>query len=237
MFLSIFTSFLSVFIPLCLGLYELLVLIKDGHLKKAKFQTLGSSGWIREVWQQVQLYIVACIAVIAILGLMWIGLGFNYLNALLYASKLENPEGFMLLTNPTNYFVTRLQNILDIAIFYGPILGYLTYRGYKMLKSESELLVPTTHIGQESTQEQKSMDKSIYYLPLAAVLALGLMFLAGAPKKGETARICMFILPFLLIYLVAYLKSKDYEQKQLVWLLIVVLFQTLILQSIATYIW
>jgi hypothetical protein len=155
-------------------------------------------------------------------GVLLITLGFNYINSFLYASVAENPNGFMLLSSPIEYFTTRIQNILDIVIFFGPVLSVLAYRGIMMLR-------------EEATESPGSSKK--YNLVLAALIALGLLFLTGAPKKGETARICMFILPFLLIPVLTYIQKTDMSRRDRIILLLLVFGQAVLLQLIGYWVW
>ena len=87
----------------------------------------------------------------------------------------------------------------------------------------------------EVSQNANSLKK--YNLILAALIALGLLFLTGAPKKGETARICMFILPFLLIPVIAYIQKTNMSRRDKVVLLVLVFGQALFLQLIGSWLW
>ena len=165
---------------------------------------------------------ILLLSVGAVYGLLLVTLGFNYINAFLYASALENPNGFMLFSNPVEYFTTRIQDILDIVIFFGPVLSVLAYRGFVMLH-------------EEVVQDTESSKK--YHLVLAALIALGLLFLTGAPKKGETARICMFILPFLLILVITYIQKTNMSRRDKIILLVLVFSQTVILQLFGIWVW
>jgi len=42
---------------------------------------------------------------------------FNYIASFLYASQQENPQGFWLFADPFGYFVSRVENILEILFF------------------------------------------------------------------------------------------------------------------------
>jgi hypothetical protein len=159
-------------------------------------------------------------------GLVYLGmalfLDFNYIAAFLYASSSENPQGFMLLANPTEYIVTRIQDVLDILIFFGPILTVLSYEGLMWLRANKD--------------SNTSMSTK-YNLVVSALIALLLLFLTGAPKKGETARICMFILPLLLIPVIVFLQNKNVAWREKILLLVVVFAQTVLMQSVGMYVW
>jgi hypothetical protein len=91
--------------------------------------------------------------------------------AFVTASKSENPNGFQAIGVPIHYWLTRQENIWNIAIFTSiPVLAVLV---------------------------RKRPDD----VTAAGVLVLLLMFITGAYRTGETARACMFIYPFLFLSL------------------------------------
>ncbi len=155
-------------------------------------------------------------------GTLYLSLGFNYIETFLYASSIENPNGFMLFAEPTGYFVARLQDILDILLFLGPVLLVMTYLGFISLRRDSEL---------------SGSAHELYYMILAAVIALVLLFLTGAPKKGETARICMFILPFVVTTVAYHMHQGNYSQGEVLKLILLVLAQAVFMQVIGVYVW
>ncbi|MGY5859374.1 MAG: hypothetical protein RTU63_08385 [Candidatus Thorarchaeota archaeon] len=215
LFLLTFITFLSVFMVLFMFVYEIL---------KANSGTIGEGfrNRLKAMLKFLQTPILLSICVGAVYGLLLITLGFNYINAFLYASAAENQNGFMLLSSPVEYFTSRIQNILDIVIFFGPVLSVLAYRGFRML--------------QEEAAENPDSSKK-YNLILAALIALGLLFLTGAPKKGETARICMFILPFLLIPVMVYIQKTDMSRRDKIILLVLVFGQAVLLQIFGLWVW
>jgi hypothetical protein len=215
LFLGTFISFLFVYVPLLLLLFE--------------FFTAFSSTPRSGVIDRTRLFVaslgklaLACLAVILLYGLLYFGLGFNYIEAFLYSSSLENPGGFMLLASPTQYVATRSQDILDIVVFFGPVLSVLCYRGLKRMKNAS-----STELGSSQA----------YNLVLASLVALLLLFLTGAPKKGETARICMFVLPFLLIPVLYYLDGAQFTRTEKMKLLLLVFLQAVIIQLFGQWLW
>ena len=179
----------------------------------------GIFKWMKNLVNKAQTLIIMAVSIVIIYGFLLL-LGFNYINAFIYASS--STSGFTLFSNPVQYFTTRLQNILDILIFFGPILIVLCYRGIKNLKKDSE---------------RESVASNTYLLVLSALLGLLILFLAGAPNKGETARICMFILPFMLIPVAYNLRKDKYSQVEKLKLLVLVFGQTLLFQLIATWVW
>lgn len=215
LFLLTFITFLSVFMVFFLFIYEILKANSESEVKR-----IGER--LKVTVRSLQYPILLSLCVGALYGLLLITLGFNYINAFLYASSLENPNGFMLFSNPVEYVTTRIQAVLDIVIFFGPILSVLAYRGFVTLRKEA-------------AENPDSSRK--YNLVLAALIALGLLFLTGAPKKGETARICMFILPFLLIPILTYIQKTNMSRRDKIILLILVFGQAVLLQIIGIWVW
>ena len=215
LFLLTFITFLSIFMVLFLFIYEIL---KSHSEAEATDIVHRLKATLRYLQRPVLLSLCAGV----VYGLLLVTLDFNYINAFLYASSLENPNGFMLLSNPGEYFTTRVQDVLDIAIFFGPVLSVLAYRGFVMLR-------------EEATEDADSLKK--YNLVLASLIALGLLFLTGAPKKGETARICMFILPFLLIPVITYIQRTNMSRRNKIILLALVFGQAVLLQLLGIWVW
>jgi hypothetical protein len=212
-FIGTFTSFLFLVIPLAFLLNEMITSISQRNETDSTTIDL----LLRNLLKPVSVIVVVAL----IYGVLSLSIGFNYVDALLYASSSENPNGFMLLSNPVEYFVTRLQDILDILIFLGPVLVALCYRGLQQLREDG------------ISEEQRNM----MVMVLSAFLALFLLFLTGAPKKGETARICMFILPFVLIPVLHLIEERKYPRSELIALLLIVFAQAVLIQLIGTYVW
>ncbi len=215
LFAGTFLSFLFIHMILALLLFEAL---------RSQYETKGQgiSARLKSLTTRIGKPVLVTVLVASIYGLLLLTLGFNYVDAFLYASSLENPNGFMLLSSPTEYLTTRVQDTMDIVIFFGPVLSYLAYRGLRLLR-----------------EDRATSDKSrlTYYLVAAALVALLLLFLTGAPKKGETARICMFVLPFLLMPVMKYMTQDGTSNRDRALLLIVVFAQAVIMQLVATYLW
>jgi len=214
LFLLTFVTFLSVFMVFFLFTYEI--------LKSNSIKTDNIVNRLKNILISMKNPILLSLSVGAVYGLLLVTLGFNYINAFLYASSLENPNGFMLFVSPVEYLTTRIQDILDIVIFFGPVLSVLAYRGFVTLRKEAV---------------DNQVDLKKYHIILAALIALGLLFLTGAPKKGETARICLFILPFLLIPVLIYIQKTNMSQRDKIILLVLVFGQTVLLQLIGLWIW
>jgi hypothetical protein len=104
---------------------------------------------------------------------------FNYLESFVLATKLENPHGFLLFDNPAQYIMSRIEDILEMLIFFS-------------------LTILATIWNKKLFQ---NINKNIRILVLTAVVVLLLEFLTGAYRTGETARACLFIVvyPFMLL--------------------------------------
>jgi hypothetical protein len=151
------------------------------------------------------------LAVMAVYVALYFASGFNLLASFRTASAIENEHGFMLLHNPLDYFVSRAQSIGELILFFGPYLGLLFVRSVRGSQRD-----------------------------LGTWLALGsfaLLLAAGTFRVGETARVCNFLYPFLLLPVARYLNQRDAgnsEKTQLVWL---VFGQTILMQAAGSYFW
>jgi hypothetical protein len=108
--------------------------------------------------------------------------GYGWLSSFLRASAMENAKGFLLFADPKRYLWYRLGAVAEILCFFSPFLAWLLLRGVPVLKRESP---------------------RAWTLAWLAPLSLALVLLSGAMKVGEAARICLFILPYLLLPVVA----------------------------------
>lgn len=114
-------------------------------------------------------------------GLLWslnYFLDYDHIEAFLTASRLENPQGFMLFHWPANYVMTRLEGIGDIlfCLSFGILGVFFHHHNLRF-----------------------GFSNSTAWFPLAATTVLLLMFLVGTFKTGETARACLFIYPYLVL--------------------------------------
>lgn len=151
-------------------------------------------------------------------GLVELAYGFNYLRCFRIACALENPQGFLLLADPAAYLLTRLENVAEILLFFGPFLLVLFVRGLR--------------IGRRT-----GLCRQLMLLSGLGVCTLLAMFLTGAFRTGETARACLFIYPYLLFPVAAYLRHFppcDRDSKLLLWL---VFGQSLAMQTLGGYYW
>jgi hypothetical protein len=166
----------------------------------------------RNVWRSA--------AILSVLGIVYIILylltGFNYLRSFFIASHLENPQGFRFFYEPISYIFTRLENISEILLFFGPFLSIMMVRGLRL-------------------RYRKMPDLKL--LTLLATGMLLLMFATGAFHTGETARACIFILPYLLFPVALYLEHVKISASEQLLILHLVFFQTIVMQIIGKFWW
>jgi hypothetical protein len=108
--------------------------------------------------------------------------GYGWLSSFLRASAMENAKGFLLFAEPKRYLWYRLGAVAEILCFFSPFLCWLLVRGLPVLRRESARAFTLAWLGP---------------------LSLALVLLSGAMKIGEAARICLFILPYLLLPVMA----------------------------------
>jgi len=114
--------------------------------------------------------------------------GFNWWRAFTTASALENDRGFLLFSDPAIYLWYRLGSVAEILFYFTPGLCLLAWRGWRELKNAAP---------------------DLYALAWLAPASLGLFLLSGAMRVGEAARIAMFVLPYLLLPVLAAWKGLD----------------------------
>ena len=133
---------------------------------------------------------------------------YDYFESFLTASRLENKHGFMLFSQPLNYFVTRVEDVFEIVVFLSlGIMAFLTTIKYKLQNNLYETL------------------------SIIAIVILLLMFLSGAYKTGETARACLFVVGFVLILL------RNIPSSLLTSLISFAALQTILMQILGDYFW
>ncbi len=172
------------------------------------FGILGLYLWIKKNERELFIFTMASgVAFLIVLFILYFGFHFNYLQSFLTASKVENPHGFMLLYDPLTYFATRVEDILEIAIFLSfGLIAYLPRIKYTL--------------------------KDPYIaLSVIEVSVLLLMFLIGAYRTGETARACLFIVGFVFIFL------KELPRRKLKPITIIAGLQTIGMQLTGYFFW
>lgn len=141
-------------------------------------------------------------------------LDFNYLESFLTASSIENPDGFRLLADPVDYIFSRFEGVLEVLLFFGPFLTLLMLRGWHVLHRDY-------------------VDYAVWLvLTWGAFL---LLLLTGAFRTGETARLMMVLLPFMLTPVLLCVQDKDESMR--LSLLMLVFGQTLLMQLLGHYIY
>ncbi|WP_374444731.1 hypothetical protein [Epilithonimonas sp.] len=166
---------------------------------------------MKRQWSFVWLSLMSAIVFILTFIVIYAITGYNQLETFLLASHSENPDGFRLFHQPLVYLMTRLEDIGEIFLFLS--FGFLA-----VLFSKKE--------GTEVFE-----DKNNTILFFSAVSALSAMLLTGAYGTGETARACLFMVPYFLILL----KTIDAGQFRVLFFLC--LFQTFGMQMIGNFYW
>ena len=133
---------------------------------------------------------------------------YDYFESFLTASRIENKHGFMLFSQPLNYFATRVEDVFEVSVFLSlGIMAFLTTIKYKLQNNVFGIL------------------------SLIAIVILLLMFLSGAYKTGETARACLFVVGFVLILL------RNIPNSLLTSLISFAALQTILMQILGFYFW
>ena len=120
----------------------------------------------------------------------------------------------MLFVNPVNYIFTRLEDVMELTLFFGPLLILLLLRGIK--------------IGLKFRQ-------TLFTLSLIGIAVLFAMFVTGAFRTGETARASIFIFPYLMLPVALYLDSTGLNRERRLGLAGFVFVQTIIMQTVGNY--
>lgn len=139
---------------------------------------------------------------------------YNVITTFRTASAYENPAGFMLLHDPVNYLFTRIEDVAEILLFFGPFLVVLMVRGLR-----------------------SSARSNAFILALLGIAVLLAMFATGAWKTGETARACAFIYPFLLLPVGVYLDRQELGSRERLQLAALVFLQAVVMQLFGFYLW
>jgi len=104
--------------------------------------------------------------------------GYDHVAAFATASASQNPGGFLFLRDVREFVVTRVENVAEILLFLSPgILALCLSR-----RARGTAALPGGAVA------------------LAGVSVLLAAFLTGAFRTGETARACLFVYPYLLLF-------------------------------------
>ena len=144
--------------------------------------------------------------------------GFSYWQSFITAAQIENPQGFMLLVDPALYVLTRIENVAEVILFWGPVMTFLYLKAWEKL-------------------HQRKRPSRLVRLSVVGVVVLVLMYLTGMYKTGETARINLFIYPFLLIPIAVAWPRLKLRSSEETWVMALVFLQTVIMQVANTYYW
>ena len=153
--------------------------------------------------------IYALLVLASFYSLLYKFLGFNYIWIFQQATAIENPYGFRLIAAPVEYFFTRLEDVLEVLVFFSPILIFQAIAGIRL----------------------RSYLHSVGIFGIAALL---LMLATGAFRTGETARACLFIDIYLLFPVLNRLKRREFSLETIASL---VYLQTIFMQLFAGYFW
>jgi hypothetical protein len=141
-------------------------------------------------------------------------INYNYIEGFLTASKIENPDGFRLFSEPISYLFTRLENISEMLLFYGPLLTIATYRGIKY-----------------------NFQNRLIQLSLISIATLLTFFLTGVARTGETARCCLFMYPLILLPVADYINLDKFGIHEVRQIIVILYLQTIFMQIYAFYAW
>lgn len=162
-------------------------------------------------WNFVWLSLMVTVVFVLNFLVIYSTTSYNHLDTFLQASHSENPDGFRLLHQPFVYLMTRLEDIGEIFLFLS--FGFLAVFFSK--KNGTEVFE----------------NRKINILFFSAISALSAMLLTGAYGTGETARACLFLVPYFLILL------KDISSDQFKILFYLCIFQTFGMQMIGNFYW
>ncbi|UQB67615.1 hypothetical protein [Epilithonimonas zeae] len=166
---------------------------------------------VKGKWSFVWLSLMSAVVFVLAFLIIYTTTGYNQLETFLLASQSENPDGFRLFHQPFVYLMTRLEDIGEIFLFLS--FGFLA-----ILFSEKS--------GTEVFE-----NRNINILFFSAITAISTMLLTGAYGTGETARACLFLVPYFLILL------KDISFDQFKTLFYLCLLQTFGMQMIGNFYW
>lgn len=140
--------------------------------------------------------------------------GFNYLRAFSFACA-SGYARVLFTQRPAEYLFSRLQGALEVVLFLGPFMAVAFFSGMSVLRWE----------------EPEKRLASIALAVFASLLAAGLF------PWGETARICLFLYPYLLLPACAFLRGSGAFPRENAWIAWGVFAQSLLMQLFGNYFW
>ena len=136
--------------------------------------------------------------------------GYDHVQAFMTASRLENRHGFLLVSRPLVYAMTRVEDVAEIVLFLS--LG----------TAATMVRMPWRRGGDGDP---------VTGVMMGAVGTLALMFASGAYRTGETARACLFAYPYLLLALRRLAPERAFA------LICFAGVQTLVMQLLGNFFW
>lgn len=168
------------------------------------------------VRRSVRSVAIALLGAAAVYLVVYLIADFSWLASFRIASSVENPQGFRLLHSPGAFLFTRLEGIVEILLFAGPVLTLLAARGLGHARAHQ---------------------RPLFVLVALGALTLLAMFLTGAFKTGETARACLFFYPYLVLPLASLASSDELDAHRQLDLVGLLMAQTLGMQLFGDYVW
>ena len=174
-----------------------------------------------ELWTRRSLRRTLSVVVVVVLtyAIIFLISGFDYLESFLLASLLENvseqARGWRLLWDTVNYVFTRIENVAEIIFFLGPYLSYLFVLGLVRTRQRPDLMK----------------------LALTAMAAIGLMWLTGAYRTGETVRGAFYVYPFLFLPIAYWVSTKEFSRFHAFTLPLLIFLQALVMQLVGNFRW
>lgn len=157
------------------------------------------------------------VCVFSFLGVFLIlkyGFHYDYAQSFMSATKLENILRISFIFDIRNYGLTRFEDVSEMAFFLSfPVLAYLT----------------TDAIINKNLKNFFKNDMVV--VAFTAILTILFVFIIGTYKTGETARSCLFVYPYLVLFLLN--KEKD----DYLWMILLVAIQTSIMQIYFGFYW
>jgi len=121
-------------------------------------------------------------------GIVQASSGFDYVEAFLTASRVENPDGYWLLADPGGWAASRVGALLEIALLFSPVLCAALVPGARLLLT---------------------LRPRLARLFFAALVALPAYLATGVLPTGEGARCCLFVVPLFFLAVAACLREAS----------------------------
>lgn len=139
--------------------------------------------------------------------------GYSHVDAFMTAARIENPDGFRGFAVPLEYVMTRIENVAEIAFF-------LSLGAFALVCRPANLRL--------ALLDWRQPENALFW---SGVISLAAMFAAGTFNTGETARICLFIYPYLVLL------YRNVDETDLYDLLVWAGLQTAGMQFFGGYFW